>query len=277
MSDERRLGGLYVHPIKSCHPVAVSTARLDAAGLVGDRRWMVIDAGNRFRTQRRLPMLARLHVALDDDGVTLGFDGAPPLSVAAPGDDAPRVQVRIWADTVTARLADDAANAWLSQTFERDLRLVRIESDTARGVDPGFGGEGEHVGFADGFPILIANSASLADLQARVGHPLDMRRFRPNIVIDTETPWEEDGWQIVQVGELRLRIVKPCGRCIMTTLDPDSGTTDDDGGLLQVLKGFHRAADGEVIFGQNAIPMDTGPLAVGAPVSVLQSGASNLS
>ena len=158
--------------------------------------------------------------------------------------------------------------------MDDDLSLVHLDDpSTRREVDQHFARPGETVGFADGYPLLITTSASLdavnrliADGDRPEEGPLPMNRFRPNLVIDGSEPWAEDGWQRVQVGDIILRIVKPCGRCAITTTDQ---VTSERGREPLRTLGRHRNIDRRLVFGQNAIPETTGVLRVGETFSVL--------
>jgi hypothetical protein len=125
------------------------------------------------------------------------------------------------------------------------------------------------VAFADGFPLLLIGQASLDDLSARVGRPLEMLRFRPNLVIEGAEPYAEDGWKRIRIGTLEFRVAKGCSRCIMTTLDPQSGVRSADREPLATLQRY-RQHDGEVYFGQNLIADGVGLLALNMPVEILE-------
>jgi uncharacterized protein len=146
----------------------------------------------------------------------------------------------------------------------------------ARPVDPVFARTDDRVSFADGYPILLTSTASLEDLNARVRDTLAMDRFRANLVVEGAEPWAEDCWRRIRVGAITFRIVKPCARCAIPTLDPLTGERLESGEPLRALAKFHRAANGGVIFGQNLIPDQFGLLRSGDPVEVLETGPSNL-
>ncbi len=265
-----RLAALYRFPLKSGRGEALEQAQVDALGLRGDRRWMVVDASNgRFLTQRLLPAMTQLQARWQGDGLQLQAPGMPELPVPLPTAESPLRDVTVWSDTVQVPDAGDAAARWLSDYLQRDCRLVQVPAERARQVDTAYAKPGERVGFADGFPLLLIGQASLDDLSARVGRPLEMLRFRPNLVVSGGEPYAEDSWQRIRIGTLELRVVKGCSRCIMTTLDPVSGERSIDREPLQTLKSF-RERDGEVYFGQNLIAEGEGVLDCGMPVEVLE-------
>lgn len=252
-----RVTALCVYPVKSLGGIALDAARLDATGLAYDRRWMLVDAAGRFLTQRAHPQLATVRVALTDAGLRLTHpDVAEALAVAAETPpDAPLRRVTVWDDTVDARVVEGAAGPWLKAATGLDATLVWMPPTTVRPVDATYGQPGDRVGFADGFPLLVTTEASLAALNARLDAPVAMARFRPNLVLDGDAAWAEDGWQTLKVGAVRFRVAKPCGRCSMVDVDPARGAAGN-AGVLSALAAF-RTQGRRVVFGQN-LAMDAG-------------------
>lgn len=266
-----RLSGLYRYPLKSAVGERLSQATLDALGLVGDRRWMIVDAvSGRFLTQRLLPQLTQLRAEWQGaQALRLSVAGRPELVVAVPDAAAELRGVTVWSDSLQVPDAGDAAALWLSEWLQRPCRLVQVPAERARQVDTGYAEVGEKVGFADGFPLLLIGQASLDDLSARVGRPLEMLRFRPNLVISGSEPYAEDQWRRIRIGALEFRLVKGCSRCIMTTLDPQTGERSSDREPLATLKTY-REREGEVYFGQNLLHSGPGELQLGMVVEVLE-------
>jgi uncharacterized protein YcbX len=264
------LSGLYRYPLKSAAGEALHETTLDALGVQGDRRWMVVDAETgRFLTQRLLAQMTQLQARwLDRTHLQLSAPGMANLPVAVPDTEAPLRGVTIWRDSLQVPDAGDQAAQWLSQFLGRACRLVQVSEPRARQVDTAYAEVGDKVAFADGFPLLLIGQASLDDLSARVGRPLPMLRFRPNLVVSGSEPYAEDSWKRIRIGELEFRVVKGCSRCIMTTLDPSSGERSADREPLTTLKTY-REREGEVYFGQNLIACGEGSLTVGMPVEVL--------
>jgi uncharacterized protein YcbX len=266
-----RLSGLYRYPLKSAVGECLSQATLDALGLVGDRRWMIVDSvSGRFLTQRLLPQLTQLRAEWQGaQALRLSVAGRPELVVAVPDAAAELRGVTVWSDSLQVPDAGDAAALWLSEWLQRPCRLVQVPAERARQVDTGYAEVGEQVGFADGFPLLLIGQASLDDLSARVGRPLEMLRFRPNLVISGSEPYAEDQWRRIRIGALEFRLVKGCSRCIMTTLDPQTGERSSDREPLATLKTY-REREGEVYFGQNLLRSGPGELQLGMAVEVLE-------
>jgi len=262
------LSGITIFPVKSLGGIGVDAWALDELGLVGDRRWMVVDREGRFLTQRQLPAMACIRPALGPEGrLTLRHPKLPALTIPEPPADGETLLVRVWDDTVTALAAGEAADAWLRDALGRPCRLVRLPEGAARPVDPDYA-PGARTAFTDGFPLLLIGEGSLADLNARLPSPVSMRRFRPNLVIAGSAPYAEDGWRRIRIGALTFQVVKPCSRCVVTTVDPDTGLAEGPEPLRTLAT--YRRRDNKVYFGQNVVHEGTGRLRVGDPVTVLE-------
>ena len=216
-----RIAAITVFPVKSARGIALSAAHLEPRGLQGDRRWMIADGEGRFVTQRELPDLARLAVGPAAAGLRLGVDG-DAIVVALPARDAMRTPVTIWKDALALPEAVEASR-WLSRRFGRPLRLFHQPDDARRPVSDWTDRTGDEVSLADGFPVLLATTASLAAVRQAAGADFGMERFRPNLVIDGAPPWAEDGWARLRVGATELDLVKPCARCRIATVDQAHG------------------------------------------------------
>ncbi len=252
---------LYEHPIKSCAARPVAAFTLDARGPTGDRRWMLVDADGKFVSQRKFPMLARVNVVPEPDGLRVQ-DADRTLHVAPPTDG--ELRVTVWGDACRALDAGDEAAAWFSAVTQHPVRLVRQCDDDDRNVDTRFA-EGP-VGFADGFPLLLTTRATLDAIAERSGTASDARRFRPNIVVGGAEAFAEDTWKTVRVGDIVIDLVKPCARCVMVNVDPDAAVAGTQ--PLRTLAKFRRR-EGGVMVGQNGMHRTLGHIATGAPVEVL--------
>jgi uncharacterized protein YcbX len=237
---------------------------------------MVVDESGRFLTQRQHPRMATLLAATTPAGLLLTDAAGETLEVATPHDGAPTLSVTVWRDVVRSRVAGPAADAWLSERLGVACTLVHLGDTTARAIDPAYAPSGGSVSFADGFPLLLASAASLADLNARLASPIPIGRFRPNVVVEGGLAWDEDCWRVVRTGEAVFRVAKPCERCIVTTIDPATGERPDKTEPLYTLGRFRRDLRGGVMFGQNLIPERLGRIRVGDPVEVLERGPPNV-
>lgn len=266
-----RLSALYRYPLKSGKAEPLQHIGLDKLGLAGDRRWMLVDeASGRFLTQRAVAKMSQLSALWNSaGGLSLSAPGHTPLEIALPGRDAELRGVTIWRDTLRVPDAGDQAAAWVSDFIGKPTRLVHIPLERARYTEAGYGQEGDQVAFADGYPLLLIGQASLDDLSARVGRPMEMLRFRPNLVIEGGDAFAEDGWKRLRIGDVELRVVKPCSRCILTTIDPRTGERSADREPFVTLEAYRKTENG-AMFGQNLVNDGVGRLEVGMPVTILE-------
>lgn len=261
------VASLHIYPVKSARGISLSAMPIDLVGPVNDRRWMVIDEQGHLVTQREIAALGQVGAVPSAAGVRLEASGHPALDVVVPPDAAPRIVATVWDDTVTAADAGDPAHRWLRTVLGAPLRLVHFPTTTHRRTDPDYDPIGGQVGFADGFPFLVVEAASLDDLNGRLATPLPMNRFRPNIVVRGATAFAEDGWKRIRIGEIDFDLVKPCARCVVTTTDQDTGTRAAE--PLRTLATFRKRGSG-VMFGMNAVHRATGSIAVGDPVTIVR-------
>jgi uncharacterized protein YcbX len=259
-----------IYPVKATREISLDAAEVRPRGLAGDRRWMVVDANGEFLQQRVVPALGLVHTALRADGsLEIDATGMPQLLVSVPTGDA-RQAVTVWGDTLSAAEAGPEAASWFAGFLKRECQLVYMDGDAVRPVAAEYGQPGDVVSFADAVPLLLATETSLADLNERMSRPLPMSRFRPNVTIDGDVPWEEDQWQRIRIGELEFKVTHRCARCVVTTVDQQTGTKDPNGEPLKTLATFRRDSDG-VYFGQNLVPRSTGTIRVGDSVSVVRN------
>lgn len=265
-----RLTAITLFAVKSLRGRPCESVAVEPWGLAGDRRYLVVDPRGRFLTQRECPALATLDAHPLHGGLLLGGCGRPDLRVKGPGPAAERVAVTVWRDTVTALAAGREADRWLEAALGRPCRLVYMDLPAeARPVNPAFARPEDRVSFADGFPVLLTSTASLADLNARLAEPVGMERFRANLVVDGDAPWAEDGWRDLRIGPVLFEAVAPCARCIVITADQRTGTRHPGSEPIRTLQKFRRDAQGQVIFGRNLTPRSGGCVTVGDPVEVL--------
>ena len=262
------LHSLHLYPVKGLRGLALQATEVARHGIAGDRRWLVTDPDGQFLTQRQIATMAQLDALPTADGLLLRAGGRSH-PVAPPGLDGPRLQVVIWNDRLSAAVADPAADAFLTEALGRPCRLVYMDDERARPVDPGFAEPGDHVGFSDGYPLLAASLDSLAGLNAQLARPVPMDRFRPSVVLAGLPPWSEDRWRRIRIGGMVFRAPKPCTRCVVVTRDQRTGETPEPGEPLRTLGRLNRHGDG-IVFGANLIPEAPGRLRIGDPVEVLE-------
>ena len=263
-----RLDGLFIYPVKGLRGTALTTAQVEPCGLAGDRRWMVVDAQGRFLTQRQLPAMARMDATLRAGRLTLGL-GDDRIEVA---HGSRRMTVTVWRSRVDATLVDPAADRWLGAHLRRPCRLVFLDDQRARPVEPAHGRPGEHVSFADGFPVLLTSAGSLDALNGALRACIGMDRFRSNLVVGGEpapAAWAEHDWSLLRIGGTVFRAARPCVRCMVPGIDQRSGQTPDPGEPLRTLGRLNRQPDG-IVFGHNLVPQGAGRVAIGDRVEILE-------
>lgn len=266
-----KVEALNIYPLKSGRAVPVDTATVRLDGLSGDRRFMIVEPDGRFITQRELQALARIEATAVGESLHLEMEGRQLFASFEPED---RLDVTIWDCPVNAAVADEAVNDVLSDWLARRVKLVHMDAAAYRAEGEEWAGSPAPVGFADGFPVLVTTTGSLADLNrtlvAKGQEPVGMDRFRTNILVSCEEPWEEDFWQAIEVGGVAFDLVKPCARCIMTTQDQTTGERIG-GNPIQGLAEKRMSADRRVpgvLFGWNAVPRGEGEIRLGDAVRV---------
>ncbi|MFJ8045224.1 MOSC domain-containing protein [Kitasatospora sp. NPDC096147] len=256
-----QLTGLHVYPVKSTYRLSPESARVEPWGLAGDRRWMLVDRTGRAVTQREEPTLGQFRAVPAPDGsLTVTAPDGGRIEVPVPVDGKP-VQGEVFGSFFATVAAGEAVDSWFCRYFP-GVRLVHLADPLARPVKPEYAGPGDTVSAADGFPLLVTTTGSLAALNARIAedHPEDerkarpvpMERFRPNLVVDVAEPWDEDGWLRVRVGEVTFRVARPCGRCVVTTTDQETGERRGPEPLRAL--GRHHRLEQKLVFGQNLVP-----------------------
>jgi uncharacterized protein YcbX len=244
----------------------VDEAVVGATGFELDRRWMVVGDDGRFISQREHPRLARVRARLRVGWLVLEAPGLSPLEIALEGEASPTGRVQVWDDECPAVEEGRDAARWFSEYLGCSARLVRMAGDDARPLGSSSAQPGDRVSFADGFPFLLLSMASLDGLNRRLSLPVPMDRFRPNIVVEGCEAHAEDEWHRVRIGEVLFRIAKPCARCVVTTVDQESGERGRE--PLPTLSTY-RSLDGQVLFGQNLVHEGRGVVRVGDFVEVL--------
>ncbi|MBL7858028.1 MAG: MOSC domain-containing protein [Cyclobacteriaceae bacterium] len=261
----RTLAEIWIYPIKSLGGIRLEHAFVQEKGLRYDRRMMLVDESGMFLTQRFHPQMALCKVALEQQHFTITHHNkfitlplTPPL---VPGN----LEVKIWDDTVTALEVGGPYSSWFSQALGISCKLVYFPETNPRPVDPDYKIHDEQVSLADAYPFLIIGQSSLDDLNSRLTIPLPMNRFRPNFVFTGGTPYEEDQWKYFSIGKVNFAGVKNCKRCVVTTIDQETGEKGSEP-LLALSQ--YRKRDSKVIFGQNLVALEGGEISVGDAIEL---------
>jgi uncharacterized protein YcbX len=263
------LSQIFIYPIKSLGGIALNQALVQERGLQYDRRWMLVDEQGQFLTQRTFAHMALLQVQLVTQGLEVTHRGRPelpPLQIPWEPESQKRVRVTVWDDTCEALEVSAAAHAWFSLALGQSCRLVFMPDDSLRPVDPHYAQAGDITSFSDGFPLLLIGESSLADLNNRLDQAVPIHRFRPNLVFSGGLPFEEDSWDYFNIGTSAFRGVKPCARCVVTTIDPATALKGAE--PLRTLASYRQQGH-KILFGQNVLPLAAGKtLAVGDAITV---------
>ena len=277
-----RLARIRAYPLKGAAGFDLQEACFDEFGIPGDRRWMLVRPDGLFISQRTHPRLALIRVSPEKgaggpEGDPCDGDAGLRFGLSAPGMEEFRLRsdgatvgwmdVKLFGDRVRGMVVEEATG-WFSAFLREDCRLVFFPRDLLRPVDPA-SAPGHKTSFSDGYPILLTTEESLEDLNGRMENPSSMLRFRPNLVVMGGRAWEEDSWRVLEMGGVRLQLVKPCARCLVTTVDPGTGTRGRE--PLRTLLGF-RGHGGKGYFGQNAVFSGSGSFRVGDSVRIVKKG-----
>lgn len=260
------LSKLYVHPIKSMRGLQLSQAQVLPSGLAFDRALMVTETDGTFITARQNPQMVTFTPALLPNGIALtGPDGE---SILVRWEDFIDLQqpTEVWGNHFSAQVAPPQINDWLSRYFKRAVQLRWLGNELSRRVK-------HHpdipLTFADGYPFLLINEASFQNLQQRAPNAIRIEQFRPNIVVSGAKAFDEDSWLVIRIGEVIFDLVKPCSRCILTTVSTDRGRKHPAGEPLKTLQSFRTADNGDVDFGMNMIARSGGIIRQGDSVEIL--------
>jgi uncharacterized protein len=256
------LASIHIHPVKSLGGFAVEQAQLTDRGLEHDRRWMLVDAEGNFITQREQPELACLHTSPTPTGFRISdLRSGSVLDLPWQVNEGSRRRVRVWSSSLTA-VHHAPADRWLEETLGRPYHLVYMPNDSRRRTDGRYARS--LTSLSDGFPYLIVSQASLDELNARLltngGTAVPMDRFRPNLVVQGGSPFQEDGWRRISIGEVMFELVKPCARCVIVTTDQRTGERRQE--PLRTLATFRRRGKA-VLFGMNAVSPGAGTIRTG--------------
>ena len=249
---------VWIYPIKSLGGIRLSSAKILPKGIEYDRRWMLIDKDNMFMTQRENPAMALFKLSFTEGQFIVHHTGDTIELPFTYGSDP--IQSQVWDDGVEVYEVSPFHSKWFSEKLGVECRLVSFPDTNERPIDPRYAFNNEQVSLADGYPLLVIGQASLDDLNYRMNQPLPMNRFRPNIVFTGGEPYEEDGWKNFRIGANRFAGVKPCARCVLTTIDQDTAAKGIE--PLATLATYRRR-ENKVYFGQNLIPLNYNQIAEG--------------
>lgn len=269
------LSEIYIYPIKSLGGIKLQKAIVEEKGLKYDRRFMLVDSNKIFMTQRKFPEMALLKTKIDNDILTV-VDSRNNNSVKINLREIEKdsrlyedLEVEIWDDKIRAKKISNELDEFFSDSLGISCSLVYMPESSIRIVDPQkkYVIEEYSVSFADAFPFLIIGEESLSNLNTRLKQKLPMNRFRPNFVFSGGKPFDEDRWKSFKIGNITFYAVKPCARCVITTIDQNTATKSDE--PLRTLSSF-RKFDNKILFGQNLVHQGTGEIMANSELQVIE-------
>jgi len=262
------LQSITVYPIKSSAGITLSNSWVEEHGLAFDRRFVVTTPDGQCITARTEPQLCLIQANITTAGLNLTAPGMPVLSIEYSKLSETYQEIKVWSDSINSQTGPEHYNQWFSRYLQKDCQLVFFGKDSRRTVK----NKTSQVGFADGYPLLLISQASLTDLNQRLSkkNQVVMSQFRPNVVVSGTNSFEEDTWSHIRIGEVEFEISKPCSRCIFTTINPITGEKHHQQEPLNTLKKYRQVEGGDVMFGQNLVPLNTGQIKAGDKVEVIE-------
>ncbi len=261
------VSSLHIYPIKSSAGITLSNSWVDDLGLSFDRRFVITDDQGQFITARTEPTICLIQANITANGMILSAPKMPNLLINYQEFSEHYQQVTVWKDQINSQHCHHNYDAWFSEYLGKACHLHFFGQLSSRSVK----NSDKQVGFADGYPLLLISQASLNDLNQRLGNnAVSMAHFRPNIVASNTQAFAEDTWETIRIGEVTFDVVKPCSRCIFTTVNPSTGIKHPEQQPLATLKQYRQVEKGDVMFGQNLIARNQGQIKQGDTIEVLE-------
>ncbi|WP_163398038.1 MOSC domain-containing protein [Flavobacterium fluviatile] len=250
---------IYIYPIKSLAGISCLKAFAEEMGFENDRRWMLLDSDNQHITQREYPIMSQFYPQISDGKITVTFQYQKhEFSISEHLND--QIYTKVWDDKSFVFEVSKATSKWFSDCLGFECKLVKIIKTGDRKHESSKSKEIYNVSFADAYPYLLTGTKSLDFLNEKLKEKITIKRFRPNIVISTVNPHEEDNFKTFKIGEVKFKNVKPCGRCIMVNNDPQNGIVKKE--PLKTLSKY-RNFNNSVLFGTNIVGLNAGIIKVG--------------
>jgi len=278
------VSSLHIYPIKSTAGITLSSAKVNELGLAFDRRFVLSDPSGQFITARTSPKLCLVRTSLissgdesevgsrAESGITLSAPNMPTLTLKYHDFKSQYQNITLWGDNIAGQVCSITADKWFSDYLQHPCQLLFFGKNSYR-ERKSTTNKTRKLAFADGYPLLLISQASLNDLNQRLTNnqlkTVSMTQFRPNIVVEHCLPFAEDTWQHIRIGEVEFMVSKPCERCVFTTVNPETGEKHTDQQPLKTLKSYRKTEQGEVLFGQNLIPLNKGEIKQGDKLEVL--------
>lgn len=262
-----KVSSLFIYPLKSAQGIAQKSLEVINSGPRRDREWMLVDSNGNFVSQRVQPRMSQIHTQLSSDSLVVSAQGFPHLQIPFADWGQNNLEVKLFGKSTQGVWLGSSYDQWFSDYLGGSFRLIRSPQQQSRETSGNHGPKTEIL-FADGYPFLLTNAATLAELNAKMESPISMARFRPNIVIEGCSANEEQNWKKIKIGNVEFLSVKPCTRCVVINIDPTTGNKSNT--VTKTLAGY-RTREGQVIFGENLSHLKNGTIQVGDNVQVENS------
>lgn len=261
------LSNINVFPVKSIAGISLSSAQVEKQGLQCDRRFMVASLDGKMITARTHPQMVKIKAIIEPDGLVLCYPGLIDLHFTFDELEMKEVDTTVWSDAFTAYSTTEEANQWFTSILGTDAQLLFSGEQSNRMREK----IQTNVSFADGYPLLVISEASLAELNKRSSSHHTMAQFRTNLVVSGSEAFIEDSWKHIRIGEVEFEVIKPCQRCILTTVNPNTAQYHPNKEPLKTFSTFRADDSGNVYFGQNLIAKNEGTIKVGDKIEVLET------
>ncbi|MGF1772892.1 hybrid-cluster NAD(P)-dependent oxidoreductase [Vibrio wakamikoensis] len=266
MSKSPLLSQINIYPVKSVGGISLSSSWVEKQGLCFDRRFMVALSDGAMVTARKYPNMVKVSSSLLPTGIIFTYPGMAPLKLEYSSFKLQQTPATVWKDNFAAYTTTDEADDWFSQVLDQRVELLFTGEQSNRVREK----LGHNVSFADGYPLLIISQGSLDELNRRSSETHSMEQFRTNLVVGSDEPFIEDSWKRIKIGEVEFEAVKPCERCILTTVDVEKGKFRESKEPLNTFSRFRANERGGVFFGQNLVAKNEGMIRTGDEIEVLE-------
>jgi uncharacterized protein len=262
-----QISQLFIYPVKSLGGIAKQSVEITSTGFKHDRRWMLVDESNLFLTQRTHPQMALLQTAETENGIAVFHkqNSQEPIIIPFGNEYKEKIKVTVWDDVCAAVEVSKNLNEWFSDILHINCKLVYMPDDTKRLVDKRYAANDEVTSFSDGYPILMIGQSALDNLNSKLTEALPMERFRPNIVFTGGHAHIEDEMAAFTIGEINFLGVKPCARCVITTINQQTAQGGKE--PLKTLSTY-RQKNNKIYFGQNVLQQQNGIIKVGNEIKI---------
>lgn len=265
-----KVSGLHIYPIKSSAPIHLQSTRVSKHGLDHDRRWALYGEDGQVLTARQHPKLLDIQCTITYTSCLVHHNNVQIADLSNSESEAKQTDhVKIFSYDAYGSAINSGIDDWFSDYLGKRCRLLKVNTEEVRPVLEKHGGQtGDVVAFADQAPVLIISEASLQDLNDRLNEPIKMDRFRPNIVVQGAEAFDEDNWNIVNIGATSFRVIQQCERCVFTTIDPISKQKDQNKEPLTTLSSYRKNERGGIIFGVHAVPISDGSISINDTIEI---------